>query len=42
MNQGDEEIVIGEDDDEEGVEANPGMIAQMMGMFGMGGGQQQM
>ena len=39
MNQDDENIVIGEDDD--GEEANQGMIQQMMGMLGYGQTQMQ-
>ena len=36
MNQDNEEIVIGEDDDEEGQGGN--MMQNFMGMFGFGGG----
>lgn len=37
MTQDDGEIVVGEDDDDDGEEQiNPGMLQQMMGMFGYG------
>ena len=36
MTQDDGEIIVGEDDDEGEEQINPGMMQQMMGMFGYG------
>lgn len=42
MTQDDGEIIVGEDDDDDGDEQiNPGMLQQMMGMFGYGQANQE-
>ena len=41
MTQDDGEIIVGEDDDDEDEPINPGMLQQMMGMFGYGQANQE-